>query len=411
MKPIKSVQVVRRFTFDEWGGTETVVWNTSKELIRRNNETCIAATKALSEYSEENVEDIKINRFPYIYPYLNLKKENIVKLDKKGGNPYSWDLYNFLIQQKRVDIFHCHTMQRIANSVRLAARRNKIPYIISFHGGYHDVPQSEIDEMMKPLQNTFNYGKFIDIILKNDRFIKDSDGIVCVGENEYTIAQKKYPDKKVIYLPNGVDLSKFNTFTNTNFRKKYNIPENSSLISCISRIDYQKNQLLLIKLLTKIKSYHLLLVGPITSENYYQQIIREIEKNDLQNRVTIIPGLPPSSADLTAAFLTSDYFVLPSRHEPFGIVALEAWAAQVPVIASNVGGLAKLVTHEQTGLLFADNQLDDLAKKIQQLEKDKDFKEKIITNALREVSQNYSWEIITQKLLDFYYSVIDGYRS
>ncbi|MCK4956341.1 MAG: glycosyltransferase family 4 protein [Candidatus Cloacimonetes bacterium] len=412
MSKIKSFQVIRRFAFEEWGGTETVVWNSTQKLVEKGNETEILATNALSNINEEVVNNVPIKRFNYFYPYLNLKKKNIAVLDKKGGNPYSNKLYKYLMLNNNLQILHCHTMQRIANTVRLVAHKKDIPYVISFHGGFFEVPQSEIDEMMKPLENTFNYGKIFDIILKNNRFLEDADGIICVGYNEYLITKKKYPNKVVTYLPNGVDIVKFETDKPNDFRTKFNIPTKAELLICISRIDYQKNQIKIIELHHRLKlkgeKMHSAIIGPVTSEAYYAKLKAKIDEYNLWDEVTIIEGLQADDPDLVNAFLSADYFILPSIHEPFGIVALEAWASKIPVIAHHVGGLQKLITEGETGLFFRDNSLDDLLQKFYLM---REMKTEIIQNAYDEVCQKYSWDTITDKLIDFYQAVINAHKK
>ena len=412
MKKINSLQIIRRFSFEEWGGTETVVWNTSQKLIEKGFDTEIVATNALSKTKEEIVNNVPTKRFNYFYPYLNLKRSNLSVLDKKGGNPYSRPLYNYLVSSKGIDIFHCHTMQRIANTVRRAAKKKKIPYIVSFHGGFFDVPKSEMEEMMKPLEGTFNYGKIYDIIYKNNRFLDDAAGIICVGHNEYLITKDKYPDKLVEYLPNGVDINKFKQDINNDFRQKHNIPAEREVIICISRIDYQKNQGMLVDLLNaqQNKNLHLVLIGPVTSQKYYDKTREKIDKYKLKDNITMIKGLKATDPDLVNAYNSADYFILPSIHEPFGIVALEAWASRLPVIAAKVGGLKKLITENETVLFFSDNSLDDLIEKFNRLKNEKELRNQLIENAYKEVISTYSWDIITDKLTEFYEKIIKKYH-
>lgn len=412
---MKVIQIMRRLAFEEWGGTETVVWNLSQQLSKKNIDNQIVATQALCDRAEEVVENIQIRRFPYFYPHYSLDEQQKLALDKKGGNPYSWPLYKY-IKTQDCDILHCHTMQRIANLVRKAARSNKIPYIISFHGGFFDVPESEIQEMMKPLENTFNYGKIIDFLTRKNRFLKDADGILCVGYNEYEATRERFPDKIVEYLPNGVDYDKFQNGDEVSFRKKYKIPKDREIILCLSRIDYQKNQLILLELLNYMKNNgsgnkHLLLIGPISSQSYYESIENRIKNYELGDICTIIPGLEADDPDLVGAYQSADYFILPSIHEPFGIVVLEAWSAGVPVIASRVGGLQQLINDKETGLFFESESIESLIDAFETLEKDKKLRENLKENARKEVKKNYTWEIIAQKLTDFYKRVIDNYKK
>ena len=78
-------------------------------------------------------------------------------------------------------------------------------------------------------------------------------------------------------------------------------------------------------------------MGSVTVEDYLRQIEKEIHKHDLKDKVILIEGFKPDDRCLADAYMAADVFVLPSRHEPFGIVILEAWAAGVPVVAANVG--------------------------------------------------------------------------
>ncbi len=415
MKKIRSIQVLRRFAFDEWGGTETVVWNSTKKLIEKGFQSSIMCTIALSKTDKEIIENVLIERFPYSYTRLNLKKKSILDLDKKGGNPYSWQLFKKLLNSDRIDILHSHTMQRLANTVRWIARIKKIPYVVSFHGGFFDVPESEMEEMLKPMKGSFNYGKLFDIAFDNDHFLKNASGILCVGYNEYLLTKEKYPNKIVQYLPNAVDIEKFKAKTTINIKQKLKISNDTKLILCVSRIDYQKNQILLVELLKKLidkqEKAHLLLIGPITSIDFYNKIKQKIDIFNLQKHITIIEGLNPEDSLLVSAFKSADCFILPSIHEPFGIVALEAWAAKLPIIASNVGGLGRLIENKKTGLQFESNNLEQLYLAYSQLFSNNSLKESLIENSYQEVCEKYSWDSITDQLINFYEEVIDKFKK
>ena len=82
---VRVAHVLRRFTFSEWGGTETVVWNTVLQQRARGVEAEILTTSALSSPGEELHEGVRIRRFPYWYPYFPLTKRAALEMDKKGG--------------------------------------------------------------------------------------------------------------------------------------------------------------------------------------------------------------------------------------------------------------------------------------------------------------------------------------
>ncbi|MCP3967891.1 MAG: glycosyltransferase family 4 protein [Lentisphaerae bacterium] len=412
---MKVANILRRFTFEEWGGTETVVWNTSRCLINKNCIADILCTKALAVTEEERLHGLTIKRFPYFYPYFPMNSSRKLQLDKKGGNPYCLKMLEFL-RDSDYDILHCHTMERLADCVKLAAEIRKVPYVISFHGGCLDVPQSELEEMLKPLNRTLNYGKIFDWLLGyNRKFIEKANGIICVGYNEYELVKQKYPDKIVEYIPNGVDYEYFAKAPSFDFRYHHSIPGDAEVILCVSRIDYQKNQKLLLEFMNEIKNgdgkEHLVMIGPVTAMHYYKEMQRMIECFGLRDRVTIVEGLKPDSEDLLAAYKTADVFMLPSLHEPFGIVILEAWASGVPVIASQVSGLERLISNRENGLLFNPDRFEDVVNAYRELKSNSTLRKKLTDNALKEVKKYYTWERITDKLLNFYQKVMDDFKS
>lgn len=400
--------IVRRFSFQEWGGTETAVFNSSKELVKLGNKVEIISTNALSNVKNETVGDIKITRYPYFYPHLLLSKKNKFTLDKKGGNPFSYQIYNHLLNGN-FDIMHTHAMGRLAKEVRRISKIKNIPYVISFHGGNYDVPKSEFEEMAKPLKGSIGYGRVLEKIFSLDcDIVKEADAVICVGKNELDEIKKRFPQKHAKLIPNGVDCSKFQKKVNANFRDAYNIPQSKKLILCVSRIDYQKNQRSLVKLVESLKNdnadVHCAIIGFITSASYLSELKSDIKKSNLENDFTIIEGLAPDSDMLISAFQSADVFALPSIHEPFGIVVLEAWSAGLAVIASNVGGLGTLVKDAVNGFKFEASNIEQMKSAYFKALENKDL---ISKNAFNEVKDTYSWQAVSKSLLEFYQEILN----
>ena len=411
---LKIANVVRRFAFKEWGGTETVIWNTSKCLRKLGCNPEILCTRALSPMAKESAEGIAIRRFPYFYPYFPLSYGNKRRLDKKGGSPLSFKLYKYLLDNK-YDVIHCHTVSRLASQACKAARAKKVPFVVSFLGGRYDMPQKEIDEMSRSTRHSFNYGRLLDRFMAGNDFLAMADGIICVGYDEYELTRNKFPDKLVEYIPNGVNYSHFAGAAPLDFRKKYGIGREDTVLLCVSRIDYQKNQKLLVDAAIKLKAagekIHCVIIGPVTADDYYLELETMIAENGLDSAFTIIPGLHSESAELMSAYKAADIFVLPSLLEPFGIVALEAWSAGVPVIVSKVGGLQRLVEDGVTGVFFDTSDIQTFMDAFYKLKNNPDLIKSLKDNSLKMAAENYSWEKITDKLLDFYRKVIEKYES
>jgi glycosyltransferase involved in cell wall biosynthesis len=89
--------------------------------------------------------------------------------------------------------------------------------------------------------------------------------------------------------------------------------------------------------------------------------------------------------------------VLPSKAEGFGLVLIEAMAAGVPVVATDVPGIRNVVKHEVNGLLVPYANPRELALAIDRMIRDKPLRQRLIENARRDVRERFSWDAIFQK--------------
>ena len=100
--------------------------------------------------------------------------------------------------------------------------------------------------------------------------------------------------------------------------------------------------------------------------------------------------------------------MLPSRHEPFGIAALEAWAAGVPLAAARTGGLRDFIRDGENGLFF---QLDSAASLLEVWRKmeDPDLRVQLVQNGLKDV-RRFTWSALTERLAGIYREVKNEIR-
>lgn len=106
------------------------------------------------------------------------------------------------------------------------------------------------------------------------------------------------------------------------------------------------------------------IVGEGTAD--YEQSLRDLVTSlGVQHRVTFAGAL--AAAQLDAEYVAADLFVLPSWYEAFGIVLVQAMAAGLPCVASDVGGIPSVVRDGETGLLFPAGDSGALAAAMQQL--------------------------------------------
>ena len=413
---MRIAHVLRRLSFDDWGGTEQVVWNIARAQKAAGHEVRIFATTALCATPHEVVDGLEITRFRPIYPWWPMPKWLVDELDRKGGNPFVPGLGRALCDWKP-DVIHCHAMARIAElCLRMKEegrrKREEVRCVISLHGGGANVPGVEARSLRAPTRGRLPWGKMIDYAMGWVRRIpEDFDGIVCVGEDEYEKYRAKHPH--VLFLPNGVDTRLFKDAgreTRDAGREDFSrlapnvsCQEGALRLLCVARIDRQKNQMMLVEWLARHPAGRVRLVGPVTQPDYADELRRRAEALGVSGRLTLVGALKPGSPELVSEYRNADVFVLPSRHEPFGIVVLEAWAAGLPVVASDVGGLGRLcAAHPGAAVTFHSGDAAAMDAAIAEVRGSLLSKAKAIRDAARSAAGQYDWAVLAGRLVDFF---------
>ncbi len=407
---MKIVQVPRRFVRHAWGGTETVVLETSKRLIQQGHTTEILCPNALSDSKTEYIEGVGVRRFPYLYPYLGLSVEAQRQLDQKGGNMFSLPLMRALHTSPGLDLIHLHTGKRIGGIGRYVAKQRGIPYVVSLHGGLNDVPTAEAATWTAPTEGSWEWGKALGWWVGSRRLMDDAAAILCVGRAEQEATQRRYPDKNVVFLPNGADTARFCSGDGAGFRSRNRIPQDAVVVGTIGRIDPQKNQRFLLNALPEmlriVPNLHLLLVGHVTNSNYREELDRQAAQSGLEGRITLVPGLDASRSELVDAYHALDLFVLPSQHEPFGIAILEAWAAGKPIIASRVGGVPSFVENGTNGLLYTPGDTSEFLRAFTAWFQRPDMSIRLAQTGRETARTRFDWDTVTRDLIKLYESVL-----
>jgi len=123
-------------------------------------------------------------------------------------------------------------------------------------------------------------------------------------------------------------------------------------------------------------------------------------KEHFRGTPTVFPGYL-RGAELVAAYRSADAFIFPSTTETFGLVALEAMACRVPVIAARSGGVVDTVQHEVNGLFFNPQQPAEMGEMVRRLRDNPQLREGLAENAVRH-AQSRSWRATMDQLVTYY---------
>jgi glycosyltransferase involved in cell wall biosynthesis len=249
--------------------------------------------------------------------------------------------------------------------------------------------------------NTYNRRRNVPLFRYLDAVVYNQyHKIVCISEATKEALQNWVPvvHEKTVIINNGVRLEKY--ITATPYHPTEIVPgftERNKLILMVARMDVQKDHETIIQAALLLPDdLHFLFVGDGPKRNDYERMVNEL---NLTHRIHFL-GI---RNDVPRLMKSANFFVLSSHWEGFGIVAVEAMASGLPVIASDVPGLRDVVGN--AGLLFRKGDPQDLARKIlyllnSQKESDK-LKEKGFCRA-----KLFSIERTVDQHIDLYQSII-----
>lgn len=236
------------------------------------------------------------------------------------------------------------------------------------------------------------------------RICMESKKVIAVSEYlKNLIHQKlKIDTSNTVVITKAVDLEKYDSVLYPQVNRDY------KKIVYAGRISFEKGIEVLIKAFMNVKNTYqgnvmLFIIGSASDEQYLSSIKTLIKQSHLERNIMFLGFTNPD--DIVIEYKSSDLTVVPSYAETFGKVAIEAMAAKVPVIVSDVGGLGPIITHGVNGLRFRAGDEMDLAEKIITILNDASFADQLKEAAYKEVKNKYQWEQILDQTIQTYFEV------
>jgi len=213
--------------------------------------------------------------------------------------------------------------------------------------------------------------------------------------------------KKIDVIPPGVNTQRFQPLTEPDARAELGFDPDCRLLLFVGRIEPLKGIDLVLSAMAEIRD-----VSPELYQRLCFAIVggdpRDLTDSEMQRLQNVVETLgigdhvrflgARDQEALPRYYSAATAVVMPSDYESFGMVALEAMASGTPVIASEVGGLAYLVEHGETGFLVPTREPGSLAQRISELVSDEERHIQMGSNAIRR-AQHYAWPAIADQLL------------
>jgi glycogen(starch) synthase len=291
----------------------------------------------------------------------------------------------------------------VAPAARTLKHAYRLPLVATIHGTEHGRNQG----LHTPLQHYIHAWEWL--------LIHEAWRAICVSHYIADEVQRVHaaPADKLDVVYNGIDPGrlikrKMTVAEKAEFRNRF-AGDGQRMVLFVGRMVREKGAHILVEAAPQVLARHpetvFVLVGGGPSDHLRARA-RELR---LDSRIKITGFI--SDDELDRLYQVASVAVYPSLYEPFGIVALEAMAAGVPVVTSDAGGLPEVVEHDRSGLLTWANNADSLAIGINRVLDDDQLARRLARAGRRRVRQSFAWDSIAERTIETYRRVSDEWQA
>jgi glycosyltransferase involved in cell wall biosynthesis len=291
------------------------------------------------------------------------------------------------------DLVHAHWELPSGIFGMILSKWQRKPFVLTSHGAFTDSFE------VRPWIVRW----LVRVILRN------ADAVITVGQYQKrkveTIAN--LAGERVHWIDMGVWLAQ-SPPRSSRARQLLSLPQDEKIIIFIGNLIQRKGADVLVKaaatLLQEGQRFRLIIGGQGEEK---QNIVKAIDELKLQDVASVIGTVPPE--DVFTWFSAADVCVVPSRTEPFGLVAIEAMSCGTAVIASDVGGLSETIRHGENGLLFPVGEHVALAKRLQKVLTNDDLRARVVEQG-RQTAASHDMRLQADKVKAIYEELL-SHRS
>jgi len=373
-----------------FGGVERRIVETAKRLVNEVN------TKIYSGTKKGFNKTTMVGRTTFVPCFST---DVLFPLD-------NWFFNNTLSRMStaiKADVYEAHTVSGYGFLKAIRKRSIVKPFIQTIHGVLAD-EYIQSSKSVFPTPRTKLSHFFMWYLSKIEKeTAKDATLIVTVSKYSSKKIVQLYDvdEKKIRIVPNGVDLQKFKPVEGSEKAKHRIEANNKQYILFVGGLIPRKGLHFLIEAAKQVvkenKETIFIVVGDGPLKNH---LFSYSKKQGVSDNFVFLGDV--NEVILPRLYNCADVFALPSIQEGQGIALLEAQATAKPVVAFNVSGINEIVLDKETGLLVKPDSYE-LANAILNLLANRSLREKMGDCGRRFVSENFSWDICAQRMLQVYY--------
>ena len=298
------------------------------------------------------------------------------------------------------DLVHSHYWLSGWVGQALKARWN-VPHVIMFHTLGEAKNRAHLSER-EP-----------DDRIAGERLVaQGADRIICASEGERRVLIDHYgvSPARAVQVPCGVDTGHFRPMPRARVRRSLGLPEDGLVLLYVGRIEPLKGIDILLRAAAETEGrFRLLVVGGDGKDARRKAELRQLaDELGISDRVLFRDAVPHERLPLY--YNAADVCVVPSYYESFGLVALEAMACGVPVVASRVGGLLETVQDGRTGYLVPWRCPEPFAERLELL-LDNEPLRRSLGRLARSAVERFRWAEVATRVEEVYHELVSQYRG
>jgi glycogen(starch) synthase len=227
--------------------------------------------------------------------------------------------------------------------------------------------------------------------------------ITCSGAMHDEVTRLfELPPARVSVVPNGVDPTRWNPPATARAAVRAELaPDGAPLLVFAGRLVHEKGVQTLLRALPRLRATHPGLRLAVAGTGSYDDQLRALARRLRVARAVSWLGFLTED-ELADVLGAADAVVVPSLYEPFGIVALEAAAARVPLVVTEVGGLSDLVREGVATAAFAPKDVDGLVDAVHGVLADPLAARRAAARAARRIARDYTRPAVAARTIEVY---------
>lgn len=375
--PLEGKKILYLLTQSKWGGAQKYVLDLAKYFAKKN-EVHIAFGEAknkdekfLAALKEANIKYIEI---PYLQREIDFGSDYLAVMEVLK-----------VLNKEKYNLIHLNSSKAgligsVASKIySLNVTNTRLRVVYTAHGFVFNEPLPKFKKTLYTMSEKFSTGLQHMIIT------------VSEADKQSAIANKIVYPGKMIAVHNGIDFDRCNFYSQEEAINKLGLKTDKKYIGTIASFYQTKGYPYLLEAIKILKekssnllnNYNWIFIGDGPEMDNVKKLIKEYQIEDY----TQLLGAKDEAYKYLRAF---DAFVLPSVKEGLPYTLLEAGLADVPSIATRVGGVEEIIKDKETGLLVSPANPLSLAEAMEKITSDENLSAKLARNNHQNIKDNFN---------------------